>query len=108
MRISVWEEGSLIESSLEVLAADYRKKSWFDITDPTTADMEKIAEAIKVPRNALLGKLSSNYPHVDSYPDYTKIFAWHLNTKGSGKDLTSDMGPVIVFTNGHSVISISQ
>ncbi len=55
-----------------------------------------------------MGKLSSNYPHVDSYPEYTKIFAWYLNTKSSGKDLTSDMGPVIVFTNGHSVVSISQ
>lgn len=108
MRISVWERGELRETSIEALATDYRKKLWFDITDPKTEEMEKIAQTLRVPRSSLLGKLSSNYPHVDSYPEYTKIFAWYLNTGGSGKDLTNDMGPVVVFTNGHSVVSISR
>jgi len=108
MRISVWDRGALKESSLEELSTGYRKTQWFDITDPSVEDLERVAEALKVPRNALLGKLSSNYPHIDSYPEYTKIFAWYLNTKGTGKDITSDMGPVIVFTNGRGVVSISQ
>jgi len=108
MKISVWEDGKLREATLEELATGHRKKLWFDLTDPSVEDLEKVAEALKVPRNALLGKLSSNYPHVDSYPEYTKIFAWYLNTTSSGKDISSDMGPVIVFTNGVVVASISQ
>jgi len=35
--------------------------------------------------------LKSNYPHVDSYPEYTKIFARYLNMKGSGKGFSFDM-----------------
>ncbi len=81
---------------------------WFDVTDPSVDDLEKLATAIKVPRNSLIGKLSSNYPHVDSYPEYTKVFAWYLNTQGLGKDITSDMAPIIAFTNGHSVVSINR
>jgi magnesium transporter len=108
MKISVWEDKRLRDATIEEFGANHRKKLWFDVTDPSVEDMERVAEALKVPRNALLGKLSSNYPHVDSYPEYTKIFAWYLNTKGSGKDLSSDMGPVIVFTNGYSVVSMSQ
>ena len=108
MRIRVGRDGALSESSLEELVADHRKKLWFDVTDPSVEDLEKLATAIKVPRNSLIGKLSSNYPHVDSYPEYTKVFAWYLNTKGLGTDITSDMAPVIAFTNGHSVVSISR
>jgi len=108
MRISVWENGTLRGSTLEELSAGHRKKLWFDIVDPSVGDMENVAETLKVPRNALLGKLRSNYPHIDSYPNYTKVFVWYLNTESTGKDLTSDMGPVIIFTNGHSVVSISQ
>ena len=78
------------------------------MTDPSVDDLEKLATTLKVPRNSLIGKLSSNYPHVDSYPEYTKIFAWYLNTQGLGKDITSDMAPVIAFTNGHSIVSISR
>lgn len=108
MKISVWEDSRLRDAALEELAAGHRKKLWFDVTDPSVEDLEKVAGALKVPRNALLGKLRSNYPHVDSYPEYTKIFAWYLNTAGSGKDLSSDMGPIIVFTNGNVALSISQ
>jgi Mg2+ and Co2+ transporter CorA len=108
MRIRVWRDGALSDSSLEELVVNHRKKLWFDVTDPSLDDMEKLATALKVPRNSLIGKLSSNYPHVDSYPEYTKVFAWYLNTKGLGKDITSDMAPVIAFTNGLSVVSVSR
>jgi Mg2+ and Co2+ transporter CorA len=108
MKISVWEDNRLRNVTIEEFEASHMKRLWFDVTDPSVEDLERVAEALSAPRNALLGKLSSNYPHVDSYPEYTKIFAWYLNTNSSGKDLTSDMGPVIVFTNGQSVVSISQ
>ena len=108
MKISVWEDRRFKDATIDDLGASYNKRLWFDVTDPNVEDLEIVAEALRVPRNALLGKLSSNYPHVDSYSEYTKIFAWYLNTKGSGKDLTEDMGPLIVFTNGYCVVSISQ
>ena len=108
MKIKVWHEGRLTDSNLGDLVADHGKKLWFDVTDPNVDDLEMLATTIKVPRNSLIGKLSSNYPHVDSYPEYTKVFAWYLNTEGLGKDITSDMAPVIAFTNGRIVVSISR
>jgi Mg2+ and Co2+ transporter CorA len=108
MKISVWEKGKLREAIINELHSTNKKKLWFDIVDPSVEEMEGLTEAFRVPRNVLLGKLSSNYPHVDSYPEYTKIFVWYLNTEGTGKDLTNDMGPIIIFTNGQSVVSISH
>jgi Mg2+ and Co2+ transporter CorA len=108
MMIRVWQDGTLSDSNLEELVANNKKKMWFDVTDPSIEDLEKLAAALKVPRSSLIGKLSSNYSHVDSYPDYTKVFAWYLNTKGLGKDITSDMTPVIAFTNGLIVVSVSR
>ena len=75
MKIRVWRDGALSDSNLEELTSNHREKLWFDATDPSIEDMERVAEALKVPRNSLIGKLSSNYSHVDSYPEYTKVFA---------------------------------
>jgi len=97
-----------MEASVDSVRVGHRRKLWFDVADPSVEDMEALAEAMGVPREALLGKLSSNYPHVDSYPEYTKVFTWYLNTSGTGRDLTAEMGPVIAFTNGHSVVTISK
>jgi Mg2+ and Co2+ transporter CorA len=108
MKIKVWRDGGLTNSSLEDIVADHGKKLWFDVTDPSVEDLEWLSSAINVPRQSLIGKLSSNYSHVDSYPEYTKVFAWYLNTTGLGTDITSDMAPVIAFTNGHIVVSISR
>jgi magnesium transporter len=108
MRIYSWEDNKLEETSIEALKDGYKKKLWFDITDTNVEDLEHVAEALRVPRNTLIGKLSSNYPHVDSYPDYTKVFIWHLNKENPSKDITGQMGPVIVFTNGQSVVTISH
>ena len=108
MKIRVWRDGGLTDSSLKEIIADHGKNFWFDVTDPSIEDLEALSAAIKVPRNSLIGKLSSNYSHVDSYPEYTKVFAWYLNAEGLGKDITSDMAPVIAFTNGHIVVSISR
>ncbi len=108
MKIRVWRNGILLDSSLEELVTDYSKELWFDVIDPSVDDLEKLATAIKVPRSSIIGKLSSNYSHVDSYPEYTKVFAWYLNIQGLGKDITSDMAPVVAFTNGYIVVSISR
>lgn len=56
----------------------------------------------------LIGKLRSNYPHVDSYPEYTKIFSWYLSPVTTSRILSFDKNPVIVFTNGVSAITISH
>jgi len=108
MRISIWESEGLREATLKELGESLKKKTWFDVTDPSVEDMERLADALKVPRHTLIGKLKSNYPHVDSYPEYTKVFTWYLNTKGSGKGLSFDMVPMIVFTNGSIVITIGR
>jgi Mg2+ and Co2+ transporter CorA len=108
MKIRVWRHGALSNSSVEELIVSHMDKIWFDVSDPSVEDMEALAEALKIPRSALMGKLSSNYSHIDSYPEYTKVFAWYLNTSGSGRDITSEMGPIVVFTNGQSVVSISK
>jgi magnesium transporter len=108
MKICFWGDNKLEETSIEALKAGYKRKLWFDITDTSVEDLELVAEALHIPRNTLIGKLSSNYPHVDSYPDYTKVFIWHLNTEKHDKDITEHMGPVIIFTNGQSVVTISH
>lgn len=108
MNIRVWRLGVLSNSNLEELNVSSMDKLWFDVSDPSVEDMEALAEALKIPRSALMGKLNSNYSHIDSYPEYTKVFVWYLNTSGSGRDITSDMGPIVVFTNGQSVVSISK
>jgi len=108
MRISVWEDEGLREATLEELGEGLNKKTWFDVIDPSVEDMEGLADALRVPRHALIGKLKSNYPHVDSYPEYTKIFAWYLDMKESGKDLSLNMAPLIVFTNGSVVVTIGR
>jgi magnesium transporter len=107
MRISVWEGERLREATLEDLGKGLKKKTWFDVIDPSVEDMEGLADVLRVPRHVLIGKLKSNYPHIDSYPEYTKIFAWYLNTE-SGKNLSLNMVPLIVFTNGSVVVTIGR
>jgi hypothetical protein len=55
--ISVWEDKRLREATIEEFEANHRKKLWFDITDPSVEGLERVAEALRVPRNTLLGKL---------------------------------------------------
>ncbi|MCJ7631458.1 hypothetical protein MUP77_03525 [Candidatus Bathyarchaeota archaeon] len=105
MRISIWEEGHQKDASLEDLKSNFNSSTWINVSDPTINDLEKLAEALDVPRHILIGKMRSNYPHADSYSEYTKIFAWYLDT--SSKDPSIDKSPVIVFTNKVSTITIS-
>jgi len=108
MRINVWDGGKLREGSIDEVKSGLSKAVWYDIEDPSIDDMGQIADALAVPRHVLIGKLRSNYPHIDSYMEHTKIFAWYLDTKIKGKDITNNMGPIIIFTNGIGVVTIGH
>lgn len=108
MKISVWEGGRLREASVSDLKANFNRSTWIDLTDPTVEDLEMVAEALEVPRHILIGKLRSNYPHADTYPEYTKIFAWYLSPIPEGRDFSFHMSPVVVFANRLSAITISH
>ena len=43
MKISVWEDGKLRDATMEEFAAGHRKKLWFDVTDPSVEDLERVA-----------------------------------------------------------------
>lgn len=64
MKICFWGDYKLEETSIEALKAGYRRKLWFDIKDTSIEDLEHVAEVLHIQRNTLIGKLSSNYPHV--------------------------------------------
>lgn len=106
MKISGWEDGHLRDASLDELKVSFNQSTWFDVADPTVEDLGKVAEVLEIPRHVLVGKLRSNYPHVDTYFEYTKIFSWHL-ISNAGKDFSFKTNPVVVFTNKVSVVTIS-
>lgn len=105
MKIILWKEGQFKDASLEDLKSSLNNPIWINVTDPTVEDLEKISEYLEVSRHAMIGKMRSNYPHADSYPEYTKIFTWHL-TPLSG-ETSFDKSPIIIFTNNVSAITIS-
>ena len=53
-------------------------------------------------------KTAFSIDHVDSYPEYTKIFCWYISPQESGESLLFDISLVEVLTNGVSVLTISQ
>lgn len=108
MRIGIWRNGHLKDYTINDLKLNYRRRTWIDISDPTVEDLEEVAENLKMPGHILVGKLRFSYSHVDSYPEYTKIFAWYLSPSNTRKDFLFDRSPVVVFTNGASVITISS
>jgi len=67
MRIGVWEGGHLKDCAIGDLVANYNRSTWIDVADPTARDLEDVAGALRLPVHVLIGKLRSNYPHVDSY-----------------------------------------
>jgi magnesium transporter len=106
MKISIWKNDILRDASLDDLTVNFEEPTWINISDPSVEDLEKLAEALDIPRHVLIGKMRSNYPHVDSYLEYTKIFAWQLSPTPT-KNYSFDKNPVIVFTNKVSTITIS-
>jgi len=108
MKITVWENGSQKETTLDTLPNSTKKGNWIDVTDPTTRDLENLADLVRIPRSVLIGRLRSNYSHIDSYPDYIKFFSWHLSDSEQPSELNYSKDPVVVYTNKTSVITISS
>jgi magnesium transporter len=108
MQIRLWEQGNLKPSPLDDLRANFNRPAWIDITDPTVGDMQSVADALSIPRHVLIGKLRSNYPHVDTYPEYVKIFAWHLTSSLEGRESSYHKNPVIVLANRNCVVTVSH
>ncbi len=108
MKISIWAEGQFKESSLIDLKTSFDHPSWINISDPTVEDLEKVARLLDIPKHILVGKLRSNYSHIDTYPEYTKIFSWYLSQNLSEKDVSFNKSPVIVLANKVSAITISS
>jgi len=106
MKISIWKDGRLRDASLNELKTTYGLPTWIDVADPTIEELGKLAEALEIPRHVLIGRLRSNYPHADTYFEYTKLFAWQLG-RDMGKDFSFSRSPIIVFTNKVSAITIS-
>jgi magnesium transporter len=108
MQICLWEQNRLKPLPLEDLKANFNRGVWIDITDPAIEDMQNVADSLNIPRHVLIGKLRSNYPHVDAYPEYVKVFVWHLVPFVEGKTSSFHRNPVIVLINKTSVITISH
>ena len=108
MKINIWAEGQFKESSLIDLKSSFNHPSWINISDPTVEDLEKVARLLDMPKHILVGKLRSNYSHVDTYPEHTKIFSWYLSQNLSEKGVSFNRSPVIILSNKVSAITISS
>ncbi len=104
----MWEAGNRRDATLEELKDTFGRPTWIDITDPTIEDLEKISQTLGISGNMLVAKLGSNYPHIDSYPEYTKIFAWRLSPITAIRGLSFRKNPVVILTNTVSAITISN
>jgi Mg2+ and Co2+ transporter CorA len=105
MKISIWRDGHFRDASVADLKGNL-DAAWVSILDPTVEDLEGVAESLSLPRHILVGKLRSNYPHADSYHQYTKIFAWYI-WPSPARGFAFNRNPVIILTNGVSVITIN-
>lgn len=108
MILSIWDKGKPRKEGLSELKTAFSSSCWIDVIDPTADDLKNLAEKLDIPSNMLVGKMRSNYPHVDSYPEYTKIFCWYTSPQESGESVLFDISPVEILTNGVSVLTISQ
>ncbi|MFH0848883.1 MAG: CorA family divalent cation transporter [archaeon] len=106
MKVSVWKEGGLVDSSLDQLGVEFNHPTWISIVGPTVEHLGKLADVLKIPRHVLIGRLRSNYPHVDTYPEYTKIFAWYLTPAPSGDEFSFHKSAVAILTNSVSAVTI--
>jgi len=106
MKISIWRQGHLVNASIADLKVSL-DAAWVSIVDPTVEDLESVAESLGLPRHIVVGKLRSNYPHADSYHQYTKIFAWYL-WPSLARGLAFNRNPVIMLTNGVSAITVTS
>lgn len=107
-KISVWEDGQLKDASIDELKTYFNRPTWINISDPSLEDLGLMASAIGIPRQSLIVNLRSNYPHADTFAEYTKIFSWYLSPPKRGGEFAFFKSPVVVFTNRVSAIVISH
>lgn len=107
MKVSVWKEGQLVDLSLDHIKTEFDNPTWISIVDPAVEDLKEIADALEIPRHILIGRLRSNYPHVDSYPEYTKIFAWYLTSISSETDFSFNRNAVVILSSKASALTIA-
>ena len=111
MKINLWDGKKLRDipiPSMDELKGEYIRETWIGVTDPSVEDLEKIADALGLPRDMLIGKLRSNYPHVDTYPEYTKVFAWYLASSPAEDEPSFKRRPVVILSNGTATITVSE
>jgi magnesium transporter len=101
----MWMDGELKELSLDNLKASFNQPSWINLSDLSVEDLEKVAEALNMSKYILIDY--SNYPHIDTYPEYTKIFSWYLSRESPELGLFH-RNPIVILTNKVSVITISS
>jgi len=108
MKITLWNGEQLRTSSIDGLKGEFTHEAWIGVTDPSIEDLERIATVLALPRHVLIRKLRSNYPHVDTYPEYTKIFVWSLAPYQVETEPSFRKSPVVVLSNGISALTISD
>lgn len=108
MKIDVWENGQQREMPHNDLKECFSRPTWISFTDPTKEELEKAAQALDIPNHILVGRLHSNYTHIDNYPEYTKIFSWYLSKNPDEKEITFRKKPIVILTNKVSTITISS
>jgi magnesium transporter len=105
MKLSVWENGQLIDATFDELKAIFNRPTWINVNDPSLEDLSHLSEVLGMP---LIEKLRSNYPHSDSYKQYTKIFSWYLTPSRDSKEFSFFRSPVVILTNKIGVITLSS
>jgi len=105
MKLSVWENGQLIDAAFDELKALFNRPTWINVNDPSLEDLSHMSEVLGM---HLIENLRSNYPHSDSYRQYTKIFSWYLTPSRDSKEFSFFRSPVVILTNKIGVITFSS
>src|SRR4030043_1836512 len=105
MKLSVWENGQLIDAAFDELNALFNRPIWINVNDPSLEDLSRMSGVLGMP---LIENLRSNYPHSDSYKQYTKIFSWYLTPSPGSKEFSFFRNPVVILTNKIGVITLSN
>jgi len=108
MKVTIYADGQLKEASIEELGAYYEQAAWISVVDPSLNELGRIVEVLGLPEYSLIGNLRSNYPHVDTSTKYTKFFSWFILPSKRNVESSYLKCPIVVFSNGVSVISLSQ
>jgi len=105
MKLSVWENGQLLDAAFDEIEDLFNRPTWINVNDPSLEDLSRLSGILGMP---LIENLRSNYPHTDSYKQYTKIFSWYLTPSRGSKEFSFFRSPVVILTNKIGVITLSN